>query len=66
MAKRKAKRFTETAMKKAKAKKAPKKESATGAPRCKVCTFRHWGREPHIFTKDLIVLDDIKSTRRTE
>ena len=53
MAKRKAKRWTKTDVKK-------KSKGSTGPPMCKLCKTAHWGRDPHKWKKSGIVLDDIK------
>ncbi len=65
MAKRKSKRWTKTDVE-----KGPKPSKGnTGAPMCRLCKTRHWGREPHHFApepkpnqrrrEDGIQLDDV-------
>jgi len=46
MSKRKKKRWTGTALKKAK-----KSKGNTGPPMCKLCGSAHWNRDPHKYTK---------------
>ena len=60
MAKRKAKRWTNTDVKKAPRK--AKSKGNTGAPMCKLCKTAHWSREPHKFkpSRNGIQYDDIR------
>ena len=64
MAKRKSKRWTQTAIKASKAGK-KKSKGNTGRPMCPICKTAHWSNEPHHFAPkaSVVQLDDIRVRR---